>query len=192
MAECINHPGKEGIYKCARCKRHFCSVCVELIDDKAYCFDCLKEIVKESREGAVKSLTVRVIISSLVSLLIAVVSLHTAMALLLYMYRNLMGNYEPLSAITQNDALYFVIGLAFLALSIGLATTKRWSYRYGIVVNTITFAIGIARAVSFPGGIEAILSTPQSDAAAFFVVMTLGPLILLLAILGSRKELAGW
>jgi len=192
MAECINHPGKEGIYKCARCKRHFCLVCVELIDDKAYCFDCLKEIVKESREGTVKSLTIRVIISSLVSLLIAAVSLHNAMNVLLLIYKNLMGNYESVGSITQNDAIYFVTGLAFLALSVGLATTKRWSYRYGIVISTIAFAIGVVKALSFPGGIPAILSTPQSDAAALFIVMALGPLLLLLAILGSRKELVGW
>jgi len=86
MPECINHPGKEGIYKCARCKRHFCLVCVELIGDKAYCFDCLKEIVKESREGTVKSLTMKVMVSSIVSLMIAVVSLYNALPLLLVIY----------------------------------------------------------------------------------------------------------
>ncbi|MCX6776571.1 MAG: hypothetical protein NTY73_01195 [Candidatus Micrarchaeota archaeon] len=192
MSECINHPGKEGMYKCARCKRHFCLVCVELIGEKAYCFDCLKEIVKESREGKVKSLTMKVMVSSIVSLMIAVVSLYNALPLLRLIYKNLMGSYEPLSIITPNDTLYFATGLAFLALSVGLATTKRWAYKYGIVVSAVAFVIGIVNAMSFPGGIEGILSTPQSNATALFIIMAVGPLILLVSILGSRKELLGW
>jgi len=87
--------------------------------------------------------------------------------------------------------LYFAIGLAFLALSAGLAATKGWAYRYGIVISAVAFVIGIVNAMSFPGGIGTILSTPQSDVAALFIIMALGPLILLLAILGSRKELVG-
>jgi len=191
MSECINHPGKEGMYKCARCKRHFCLVCVELIGEKAYCFDCLKEIVKESREGKVKSLTMKVMVSSIVSLMIAVVSLYNARQLLLVMYNDLMGGSEPLG-ITTNNAMYLALGLAFLALSVGLATTKRWAYKYGIVVSAVAFVIGIVNAMSFPGGIEGILSTPQSNATALFIIMAVGPLILLVSILGSRKELLGW
>lgn len=191
MSECVNHPGKEGIYKCARCKRHFCSVCVELIDDKAYCFDCLKEIVKESREERVKSLTLKLMVSGIISFIIAVVSLYNARQLLLVMYDNLMGGSEPLG-ITTNNAMYLALGLAFLALSVGLIVTKRWAYRYGMVISAVAFIIGVDNAMSFPGGISKILSTPQSNETAFFIIMALGPLIVLLAILGSRKELVGW
>ncbi|MCX6775545.1 MAG: hypothetical protein NT130_01720 [Candidatus Micrarchaeota archaeon] len=166
-------------------------VCVELIGDKAYCFDCLKEIVKESREGTVKSLTMKVMVSSVVSLMIAVVSLYNALPLLLLIYKNMMGSYEPLSIIAPKDMLYFAIGLAFLALSVGLAATKGWAYGCGIVISAVAFVIGIVNSMSFPGGVGTILSTPQSDVAALFIIMALGPLILLLAILGSRKELVG-
>jgi len=197
MPECTNHPGKEGMYRCGRCRKYFCLVCVELIDDKAYCFECLKEIVKESREETKKSLTVRVGASSLVALMIAIVSLSSSIPAVMYLYKYSMeystgGIYEPPSKAIMANALFLVIGVAFLVLSAGLATTKSWAYRYGLVISAVTFIIELIRVFSYAGGIEAMLGNSEGNANAFFIIMFMGSFVLFLAILGSRKELLGW
>jgi predicted nucleic acid-binding Zn ribbon protein len=196
LAECINHPGKEGIYKCARCKKHFCLACVELIDDKAYCYDCLKEIVKEVREETRKSLTLRILMASLLALLVAIVSLHDSYLLLeyipVYIYKNTVGPREPFNNELLSDAPSLVIGLAFFALSAGLATTKGWSYRYGIVVCVISFVVELMRAMNLPGGIEFFKNNPTSNTSLFYAIMIIGPLMVLIAVAGSRRELTGW
>jgi hypothetical protein len=192
MRECINHPGKDGVYRCARCRRYFCPVCVELIGDKAYCYECLKEIVKESRENIKKSLTLRVGVSSIVALMIALMSLHNSVPALMYVYNNPSGMYEPFSNALIINAFSFVMGLAFLFLSIGLATTAKWTYNYGMVISAVNFIVELLKILNSRGGIELILSNPQSDATAFFIIMVVGSLMLFIAILGSRKELLGW
>ncbi len=196
MAECINHPGKEGIYKCARCKKHFCLACVELIDDKAYCYDCLKEIVKEVREETVKSLTLKILAASLLALLIAIVSLHDSYQLLGYLpvfvYNNSIGLHETFNNSLLSEAPSLAIGLASLALGAGLATTNKWSYRAGIIISVITFIVELMRAMNLPGGIEFFRDNPTSNVSLFYGIMVIGPLLVLVAVFGSRKELVGW
>lgn len=194
MAECINHPGKEGIYRCSRCKKHFCLACVEVIDDKAYCYDCLKEIVKEVREESRRSLTITVLVASLLSLLLVIVSLNDSYPLLeyipKYIYASTAGLHESLSYTLLYQAPSLVIGLAFLVLSFGLATTKKWSYRYGIVISAVTIIVELVKAMNIPGGMEFFISNPLSNLGVW--IMIVGPLMVLIAVFESRKELLGW
>lgn len=196
MAECINHPGKEGIYRCARCRKHFCLACVELIDDKAYCYDCLKEIVKEVRGESRKSLTISILVASFLSLLLTIVSLHDSYGLLvyipMYIYKTSLGSGGPFDIAMLSEAPSLIIGLAFLVLSSGLATTKKWSYRYGIVVCVITFILELTKAMNIPGGMEYFENNLMSNVSVFYGIMIMGSLLVLIAIFGSRRELTGW
>jgi hypothetical protein len=196
LAECINHPGKEGIYRCAKCKKHFCLACVELIDDKAYCYDCLKEIVKEVREETVKSLTLKILIAALLALLVAIVSMHKSYELLQYMpgyiYKMSVGSHEPFNTNLLSNVPALVIGLAFLALGGGLAATKKWSYRYGLVICIVSFVVELMDAMNIQGGIEFFQSYPLSETSLFYGIMVIGPLFILIAVFGSRRELTGW
>ncbi|NYZ78741.1 hypothetical protein H0N99_01190 [Candidatus Micrarchaeota archaeon] len=196
MAECVNHPGKEGIYRCTRCRKHFCLACVELIDDKAYCYDCLKEIVKEVREETRKSLTMSILVASLLALLLTIVSLHDSYGLLayipMYIYKASFGSGGPFDNAMLSEAPSLIIGLAFLALSSGLATTKKWSYRYGIVVCVITFILELTKALNIPGGMEYFENNLMSNVSVFYGIMIMGPLLVLIAIFGNRRELTGW
>jgi hypothetical protein len=196
LAECINHPGKEGIYRCARCRKHFCLACVELIDDKAYCYDCLKEIVKEVRGESRKSLTISILVASFLSLLLTIVSLHDSYGLLvyipMYIYKTSLGSGGPFDIAMLSEAPSLIIGLAFLVLSSGLATTKKWSYRYGIVVCVITFILELTKAMNIPGGMEYFENNLMSNVSVFYGIMIMGSLLVLIAIFGSRRELTGW
>lgn len=192
MPECVNHPGKEGVYRCSRCRKYFCPVCVELIGDRAYCYECLKEIVKESRENVKKSLTLKVGISSLVSLLMAIVSFDKSVPILEYIYKNSTGIYEPVSGALVYPILWLLIGIAFLVLSVGLASTRKWTYRYGIAISVVAFVVEVFITMKAPGGLEAILNSPQSEAGAFFIIIIFGSFILFISILSSRRELLGW
>ncbi|MEM3555806.1 MAG: hypothetical protein QXF56_03770 [Candidatus Micrarchaeia archaeon] len=191
MPNCVNHPGKEGIYRCARCKRYFCTICVELIGDKAYCYECLKEIVRESREEARKGLTLKLGVGSVLALLIALASLRDAIPFLLYVYKNSVGFYEPYSPYLIPYVFSFIIGLVLLALSLGLATTSRWAYRYGIAITFIILVINFLKAFS-TGMADRMLANPYGSEAAFFGTMVLGPFLLFAIVLISRKELLGW
>jgi hypothetical protein len=185
LAECINHPGKEGIYRCARCKKHFCLACVELIDDKAYCYDCLKEIVKEVREESRKSLTLMILGASLLALLLATVNLRDAYLKVTSHDSNMLLGYAPFYAYN------LVIGVAFLVLSFGLAVTEKWSYRYGITLTVITLVVELLMAMNTQGGIEFFVSNPLSNLSLLYGIMILGPLFILIILFESRRELGG-
>lgn len=73
--ECVNHPGKEALYKCTRCKKNYCAVCIELIDDRPYCFDCLKEIVRKSMSESRKGLTLNLMVAAMIAVVIALMSI---------------------------------------------------------------------------------------------------------------------
>jgi len=191
MPDCVNHPGKEGIYRCARCKRYFCPICVELISDKAYCYECLKEIVRESREEARKGLTLKLGVGSILAFLIALASLKDAIPFLIYIYKNSVGFYEPYSPDLIPYVFSFIVGLVLLALSLGLATTKRWAYRYGIAISFVIFIVNFLKAFS-SGVVEKALANPYSLEGAFFVTTVIGPFVLFAIVISSRKELLGW
>lgn len=196
MAECINHPGKEGIYRCSRCKKHFCLACVELIDDKAYCYDCLKEIVKEVREDTRKSFTLHVLFASLLALLLAIVSLHDSYTLIeyipVYVYKNSLGTQEAFDNTLLSQVPSLAMGIGFLALCVGLATTKKWSYRYGLILSAIVFVFELFKAMNIPEGVEFFKNNPLSNLSVFYAIMVVGPLLVLVTVFGSRKELIGW
>jgi hypothetical protein len=192
LAECINHPGKEGICRCARCKKHFCMACVELIDDKAYCYDCLKEIVKEVRGETRKSLTLKILAASLLALLVAIVSLHDAYALLeylpMYIYRMSVGSHETFDSSLLVWTPSLIIGLAFLALGSGLAATKKWSYWYGVALCVVILIFELIGANNL-GGVDYFMDNPTSNVSLFHEAMIIGPLLILVAVFGSRREL---
>lgn len=195
MSECINHPGKEGIYKCTRCKKHFCLACVELIDDKAYCYDCLKEIVKEVREEARKSLTLRILAASLLAFLVAILGLYYSSALLeripVYVYMTSRGSQETFNSSLLSEAPSLMMGLAFLILGIGLATTNRWSYWYGIVLCLVALIFGLTGAMNL-GGIDYFMNNATSSLGLFYECIVIGPLLILVAVFESKRELTGW
>lgn len=194
MAECINHPGKEGIYRCSKCKKHFCLACVELIEDKAYCYDCLREIVKEVREDTKKSLTLQILFASLLALLVAIVSLRQSYTLLAYIPGYVYARSVGSKVAFDNTLLYevpaLVIGLGFLALCAGLATTKKWSYRYGLIVSVIVFVYELVEAMNYPGGIDLLKADP--NLSIFYGIMVIVPILVLVLVFGSRRELLGW
>jgi hypothetical protein len=168
---------------------------VELIDDKAYCYDCLKEIVKDVRGETRKSLTMRILAASLLALLVAIVSLHDAYALLeylpTYIYRMSVGSHDTFDSSLLAWTPSLIIGLAFLALGFGLATTKKWSYWYGIALSAVILIFDLIGAINL-GGISYFMDNPMSNVSLFHEAMMIGPLLLLVAVFGSRRELTGW
>lgn len=191
MPECVNHPGKEAMYRCARCGRYFCTICVELIGEKAYCYECLKEIVRETREEGRRGLTLKVGVAAILAFLIALASFRDSIPFLVYVYENSFGFYRPFSRELVPYILSFVIGLVFLALSLGLGTTRKWSYKYGIAISVVVLVIQFLKVLS-TGIVGEMLNDPYSPAAIIFIAMVIGPFMLFALILISRKELLGW
>jgi hypothetical protein len=168
---------------------------VELIDEKAYCYDCLKEIVKDVRGESRKALTVSILVASLLSLLLAIVSLHDAYGLIVYISTYLYNGYlisgKAFDSTMLPEAPSLIIGLAFLVLSYGLAVTSRWSYKYSIVICVITFIFELTDAMNRIS-IEFLQKNPTSVLSIFYGIMVIGSLLVLIAVLESRRELTGW
>jgi hypothetical protein len=52
LAACPNHPQREAIGICVRCRRRVCSECTTKVDGINYCVDCLAELARGPARGA--------------------------------------------------------------------------------------------------------------------------------------------
>jgi hypothetical protein len=54
IAACPNHPQREAIGICVRCRRRVCSECATKVDGINYCVDCLAELAKNTSGNTTK------------------------------------------------------------------------------------------------------------------------------------------
>lgn len=196
--KCVNHPDRDAVYRCTVCKKHYCAACVELIDNKPYCFDCLKGIVRKTRSEITKGLTLNLMVAAMIAVLIAVMSITLTPDLIDLFFKAS----RDLTAFTKITALQLQ-GLAYavllIAVAFGIFTTKAWSFYLGILLNALVLMIGI---VGFVRGevfgaskgecyLTTLANFPLSICTSLFIVFVMGPTILLIVILSSKKELVG-
>jgi predicted nucleic acid-binding Zn ribbon protein len=196
--ECINHPGKEALYKCTVCKKDYCAVCIELVDDRPYCFDCLKEIVKKTRSESKKGLTMNLMVAAMIAVVIALMSIALTPGLIELLFK--IGS--DLTAIRQMNVQQLQ-GLTYATLlvlmAVGILTTNYLSFYVGIGLNVfvlIAEVIGFSRGEVFGAAkgecfYTTLMKYPLSNCTPLFIFFVIGPLILLITLLDSRDELVG-
>jgi hypothetical protein len=55
IAACPNHPQREAIGICVRCRRRVCSECATKVDGINYCVDCLAELARVPGSSAIRT-----------------------------------------------------------------------------------------------------------------------------------------
>ena len=196
--ECVNHPGKEALYKCTLCKKNYCAICTELVDDRPYCFDCLKEIVRKTRSESKKGLTINLMIAAMIAVVIALMSIALTPGLIELLIK--IGS--DLTAI-RHMSVQQLQGLTYATLlilmAVGILTTNYLSFYLGIGLNAfvlIAEVIGFSKGEVFGAArgecyYATLLKYPLSNCTPLLIFFVLGPLILLITLLSSRNELIG-
>jgi len=177
MASCANHPEEEAVVKCRRCGRNFCGACVDKLAETSYCFECLKAMIRETREPEASKLNAAIAGGALIQLLIGIMLVWAS-----------KGDISSLVASFQKGvaeewlrgggaaaiAPPFVGAFLCVLLAVLIFANKRLALLLGLVFNSVLLAYNGYSAMG--GKAEPALS----------IVLVGGPLLVILALLMNR------
>lgn len=142
MAECANHPGRQAVLRCVKCKRWYCESCAEGSDTNAYCFSCLQDIAMKTKQVKYGSAANMIILGAALSAALGILLLYEDVGVIAFpsiqfSVKALQGFASTPGAQTAGLALggmtiYFI-------LAIGIIANRKWSYYLGLLANAGVF-----------------------------------------------------
>jgi len=180
MASCYNHRDREAVVKCRRCGKGYCDACVDKLGETYYCFDCMKEMIQESREPERTSkLNAALAAGAFIQLAIGIVLLWAGRATLSALIAAAQAGNAQAFLMAGGGASALAVPIAGALLCVGLAV--------GIFANKkLAYYLGLLFNIALLGYNAYGLSNRTVAEPALSIVLIAGPLIVLLALLLNR------
>ncbi len=185
MVRCVNHPDREAVAKCRRCGRNFCEADLEEVGNYHYCFECLKEISRESRGAQHGQTTAMLILGVLICVglgtFLFLGQLNNYIALI---NAARIGGIDALKAALTTAMILTILPmtalvLLYYALAVGLMEARGWSLAFALLLNCAVVAWKLYG--FFVGQREPLLG---------FAVMIAVPILVVIIIVWNRHHLS--